>query len=110
MAAILAHMARQTKTSARDKIQGTGIPDDYNIVLSGHRRGGNASARVSRAQALTSETVEIIHSKTGISVTGEIPAGHYTKKQMQAAREKCLTALFSDIERRVAKNARKPGR
>ena len=50
------------------------------------------------------------HIPTGIEVTGEIPTGNYTKKQMRQLRQELEQKLFLELEAKVAKHLRIPGR
>ena len=49
------------------------------------------------------------HKLTGISITGEIPAGNYSKKEMQQLRASLYIKLFSDLERQVGKKLKISG-
>lgn len=49
------------------------------------------------------------HQATGISISGEVPAGNYSKKEMQQRRARLYTELFTELERRVGKELRIAG-
>lgn len=68
------------------------------------------SGQFSRVLKTTSGTLSLTHTPTGITVTGEIPAGHYSKKTMQEKRKALKTALLAKLEDKVAKHLRISGR
>ena len=45
-----------------------------------------------------------------IEVTGNVPEGHYSKKAMQERRYELFGELFAELEARVARHLRVPGR
>jgi hypothetical protein len=52
----------------------------------------------------------MIHTPTKIQVEKEIPAGHYSKKEMKQLTEKLKEQLYKELEQKVAKHLRIPGR
>jgi hypothetical protein len=54
---------------------------------------------------LTQSTVLLWHVPTGLSVTGEVPIGHYSKKEMQLLRKRLYPQLYARLEKLVAKHA-----
>lgn len=64
------------------------------------------SGQFHRKLKTTSCTMTLSHEITGLSITGEIPAGNYSKKEMQQLRENLYIKLFADLERQVAKKLR----
>ncbi len=71
-----------------------------------HRRKRSIA---SRAVDLRSWEFTLIHIPTEVSVSGDVPAGHYSKKQMQQAREDLWAKLWPELEKKVAKHMRLPG-
>jgi hypothetical protein len=65
--------------------------------------GGRGAARESRAKDITACQIELVHIPTGTKVVGEVPQGHYTRKQMQIFRAQLWPQLFSELESRVAR-------
>jgi len=61
------------------------------------------SARASRAENVTSASLTLIHRPTGCSMSGEVPAGRYTKKQMQTKKKELHTTLLAALSQLVAK-------
>jgi hypothetical protein len=55
-------------------------------------------------------TLTLSHPTTGLQVTGEIPSGHYSKKEMKQLRDDLYRKLFPLLEAKVAKHLRVPGR
>ena len=52
----------------------------------------------------------LTHIPTGVSVIGTIPPGHHSKTEMRRLREKLHECLFVELEAKVAKYLRIPGR
>lgn len=63
-----------------------------------------------RKMKTTRCTLFMTHQPTGIRVEGEIPAGHYSKKEMQQKRDALMQTLFQALERLVAKRLKIRGR
>ncbi len=75
----------------------------------GSNASGRKKASQSRALDKTSLDWSLIHEPTGMRVSGEIPEGNYSKKEMKALEEKLLTKLCKELEAKVAKKLRVPG-
>ncbi len=60
--------------------------------------------RQSRAVNKRSRRYNVKHIPTGIEVYGEIPEGHYTKKQMKTEERKLLKKLLLILEEKVSKH------
>jgi hypothetical protein len=61
----------------------------------------------------TSETglvMELTHRPTGEKVSGGVPGGHYSKSEMLVLRQRLHSELFSELEKKVARHLRLPGR
>jgi hypothetical protein len=54
--------------------------------------------------------LRLVHHPTGVEVSGEIPAGHYSKARLKQLRAELHARLFAELERRVAQHLRVPGR
>lgn len=65
--------------------------------------------RQSRQLDERSQRVLLRHVPTGIVVTGEIPTGHYSRKEMEAARNALIEKLFVQLEAEVGRHLRVPG-
>ena len=66
--------------------------------------------RASRAVDKRGTTVTLRHMPTGLEVSGEIPEGHYSRKQMREAQQKIYLQLFSKLEKKVGNFLRIKGR
>lgn len=75
--------------------------------MSGQR---SKASSVSRAVSLTGCEITLIHTPTKISVRGNIPVGHYAKKEMVTRQKELAKKLFAQLETEVAKHLRIPGR
>jgi hypothetical protein len=77
----------------------------------GSRTGArNKLSRASAAVDTSSVELYLKHLPTGVEVQGEVPAGHYSNKQMQAAKETLWNELQELLCLAVAKHLRLPGR
>jgi protein subunit release factor A len=72
-------------------------------------RGGNI-ARTSRAVGTQEGRMELIHTPTGISVSGIVNEGVYTRVQMTAAMDALKVQLWAELESKIARHLRLPGR
>jgi hypothetical protein len=70
---------------------------------------GSTSGQFQRKLKTTSCCVTLSHELTGISITGQIPTGNYSKKEMQQLRASLYIKLFSDLERQVGKKLKIAG-
>jgi len=68
------------------------------------------SGQFERKLKTTSSTVFLTHSPTSIKVEGQIPPGHYSKKEMQKKRSDLTEILFQELEKLVAKALQIKGR
>ena len=68
------------------------------------------SGQFERRLKLTSCRMTLTHTPTEISVKGEVPEGHYSKKAMQQNRKKLVQSLFLELEGLVAKKLKIKGR
>ena len=81
-----------------------------NEVLSGFTGStSGTTGQFQRKLKTTSCFMTLSHKLTGISITGEIPAGNYSKKEMQQLRASLYIKLFSDLERQVGKKLKISG-
>ena len=75
---------------------------------------GHSSVKVfgnfERKLKVTSRTVNLTHTPTGIKVYGEIPDGHYSRKEMRSLTEKLREKLWAELENKVARHLKIPGR
>lgn len=81
-------------------------PDDVAWGWMGSSGGGTFE----RKTKITSRSVRLIHKPTKIEVKGEISPGHYSKKEMRKLSEDLYQKLFTELEQKVAKHLRIPGR
>ena len=83
-------------------------PDEVgggNVSSSSTTKSGQFSRRLKR----TSARLQLTHIPTGINVTGEVPEGHYSKKEMRKLKEELYERLFVQLEVKVGKHLRAPG-
>lgn len=66
-------------------------------------------SRASRAQDTRSWSFTLVHTPSGIEVSGEVPVGNCSQKLMQQEREKLFSVLWVRLESKVAKHMRLPG-
>jgi len=71
---------------------------------------GRNKRRQSRELDTRAAAVTLTHVPTGIEVTGNVPEGHYSKKAMQERRHELFGDLFWELEVKVARHLRIPGR
>mgnify|MGYP007080183204 CR=1 FL=1 len=86
---------------------------DVSIGGGGFMRSGRQTSRWTKQPSIMDEkskNIELIHKPTQITVNGEVPLGHYSKKEMQHSTEALKTKLFLELETKVAKYLRIPGR
>lgn len=72
--------------------------------------GGKSVARTGRSTGIQSAHMTLRHRPTGIQVEGSIDPGHYSRKQMAQMRDELRATLWSDLEGKVARHLRIPGR
>jgi hypothetical protein len=81
-------------------------PNEVSWSWSGSSGGGTFE----RKTKITSCRVVVWHIPTKVSVEGEVKAGHYSKKEMKKLRADLYQKLFIELENKVAKHLRIPGR
>jgi hypothetical protein len=67
-------------------------------------------SRFGRARGLSGVHITLVHLPTKVTVTGEIPLGHFARKQLSGLRDELYEWLILDLEKKVAKVLRVPGR
>lgn len=72
---------------------------------SSSKRSGRV-ARTSRKVAVSGGSITLRHMPTGITVQGEIPEGHYSRREFAAERERLRTTLWKELEDKVARDPR----
>jgi len=69
--------------------------------------GGSASAKHrkkrNRKCDLRSSRITLVHRPTGVEVSGEVPEGHYSKKEMQEKCDDMYHILLPTLEAKVRK-------
>jgi hypothetical protein len=76
----------------------------------GSTTSGRTKLRQSRALDTRSLRLKLTHMPSGIMVKGEIPDGHYAKKEMNRLKEELRRVLFQKLESKVAREMRIAGR
>ena len=82
-------------------------PKDVCWGWSGSSSGGSSFARKTKR---TSRNVWVKHMPTNVVVQGEILQGNYSKKEMKQLTENLREKLLVELEQKVAKHLRIPGR
>lgn len=59
-----------------------------------------------RKLKITGRRLRLRYEPTGVAVEGEIPDGHYSRKEMQQKTEQLMKVLFLELESKVAKKLR----
>jgi hypothetical protein len=85
-------------------------PAEVLYSCSGVTRRGRAKAAQSRALDVTEATITLRHEPTGIEVRASIPPGHYARTRMRQMKDDLRRRLFTELEQRVARHLRIPGR
>lgn len=82
--------------------------DPAEVTWGMHGTSSGKSGQFERKLKTTSSTVFLTHMPTGLRVEGQVPAGNYSKKEMQKKREQLKQSLHLELEQLVAKqrNAR----
>ena len=70
---------------------------------------GRKNVKQSRKMDLRSAEINLVHEPTKIEVHGNIPHGHYTKKEMTLLNDSLYNKLFSELEIKVAKHLKISG-
>ena len=84
--------------------------DPEDVVYRGCGSSSGKSRQFSRRLRETGYRIVLVHRPTGLEVQGEIPAGSFSKKEMQKLREELYRKLFAELEAKVARHLRAPGR
>lgn len=74
-----------------------------------HGLSSGKSGQFERKLKTTSSTVFLTHMPTGLRVEGQVPAGNYSKKEMQQKREHLKQSLHLQLEQLVAKHLKLKG-
>ncbi len=70
--------------------------DPKEVQMGIHSSSSGKHGQLQRKVKTTSSTVFLTHASTETSVEGEIPLGHYSKKEMKRKREElCATLTWS---------------
>ncbi len=85
-------------------------PAEVTWGTSGHTSTRRKKRRLSRQLDERSLEIKMTHLPTGIAVTGTVPEGHYSKREMLAAQNAVLEKLFVTLEAQVARHLKIPGR
>ena len=78
--------------------------------------GGGSTSTHRKKRSVASRAVDdrswhftLVHTPSGIEVSGEVPKGNYSQKQMQQERDRLFTQLWAQLELKVARHLRLPG-
>jgi hypothetical protein len=71
---------------------------------------GRKNARQPRHMDVRSVSITLVHRPTKIEVGGQVPEGHYSRKEMISQHKALCSQLFAELETRVAKHLKIPGR
>ena len=85
-------------------------PQEVHQFGSGSRSSTRRRASLPRSLDVSGGGLRLVHQPTGVEVSGEIPAGHYSKARLKELRQELHARLFAELERRVARHLRVPGR
>jgi hypothetical protein len=85
-------------------------PGEVHSFGMGSRSSSRRRAALPRSLDVSGASLRLVHHPTGVEVAGDIPAGHYSKARLQALRQELYARLFAELERRVARHLRVPGR
>lgn len=85
-------------------------PTEVSQYGSGYRASGRKKASQSRALDKSGVQWTLVHLPTGLEVIGEIPQGHYSQKELDKEKSELLSHLFNELEDKVAKHLKIPGR
>src|SRR4051794_28450133 len=95
----------------RDRTKGWSLdPADVHLFVSGTRTSTRRRASLPRSLDVSGGVLRLVHHPTGVEVAGEIPTGHYSKARLKELRAELHARLFAELERRVARHLRVPGR
>jgi hypothetical protein len=85
-------------------------PADVDTFETSSRASGRRRAALSRALDASAHLVRLTHRPTGVEVSGEIPQGNYSRTEMTQLRQELHARLLAELEQRVARHLRVPGR
>jgi hypothetical protein len=85
-------------------------PAEVDAFETSGRSSGRRQASLSRALDKSAYRLRLKHRPTGIEVSGEITEGHYSRAEMTRLRQVLHAHQFADLEERVARHLRIPGR
>jgi hypothetical protein len=85
-------------------------PDEVHSFGMGSRSSTRRRAALPRSLDVSGGSLRLVHHPTGVEAAGDIPAGHYSKARLRALRQELHARLFAELERRVARRLRMPGR
>ena len=66
-------------------------------------------SRFGRARGVSGVRLTLTHLPTKVTVTGDVPNGHYARKQLARLRDELYEQLLLELEKKVAKVLRAPG-
>jgi hypothetical protein len=72
----------------------------------GYARTDRSKARLPRSLDLRSEQITAEHAPTGLTVTGQIPLGNYSRDQQKRLRQELRDRLLAELETKVARHLR----
>jgi hypothetical protein len=85
-------------------------PQEVHLFGMSSRSSNRRRAALPRSLDVSGGSLRLVHHPTGIEVSGDIPAGHYSKTRLRDLRQELHARLFAELERRVARHLRVPGR
>jgi len=86
-------------------------PSDANVSSrASSSRKRHRSARDSRKLDERAITIRMEHASSGLFVEGAIPEGHYSKNELPRLKGELSARLFRELETKVARHLRIPGR
>jgi hypothetical protein len=85
-------------------------PAEVDAFETSGRSGGRRQAAQSRALDVSGCQIRLMHRPTGIEVAGEVPEGHYSRAEMTRRKADLRARLYGELEQRVARHLRIPGR
>jgi hypothetical protein len=84
---------------------------DVSFSSTGSTSGRRAKAtRSSRRDSITGTQIVAKHEPTGVCVSGEIPRGRYSRKELQGHVRELRTRLVLELSEAVARELRLAGR
>ena len=87
-------------------------PEEVSLKVSSSARSGRNDiglSKNSRSKDERSRELTLTHLPTRVSVSGAIPAGNYSKKEMKNLTDTLQVQLLDELERKVAKKLRISG-